>query len=88
MSVSLKGVAVITGASAGIGAVYADRLARRGYDLILVARNQARLDQLAAQIAGTTGRTAPRWHPLATSPQRVWTDDYSNIWRVLRLSDK
>ncbi|MDA9547693.1 AraC family transcriptional regulator [Bradyrhizobium sp. CCBAU 45321] len=56
MSVSLKGVAVITGASAGIGAVYADRLARRGYDLILVARNEARLDQLATRIAGATGR--------------------------------
>ena len=56
MSVSHKGVAVITGGSAGIGAVYADRLARRGYDLILVARNQARLDQLAARIAGATGR--------------------------------
>ncbi len=56
MSVSHKGVAVITGASAGIGAVYADRLARRGYDLILVARNQARLDQLATRIADATGR--------------------------------
>ncbi|TGN89036.1 SDR family oxidoreductase [Bradyrhizobium yuanmingense] len=57
MSISLKGVAVITGASAGIGAVYADRLARRGYDLILVARNEARLDQLATRLEDATGRT-------------------------------
>ena len=52
-----KGTAVITGASRGIGAVYADRLAKRGYDLILVARDEARLKALAAGLASETGRS-------------------------------
>lgn len=56
MSASPKGAALVTGASTGIGAIYADRLARRGYDLILVARNKARLDEVAGQIADATGR--------------------------------
>jgi len=48
--------ALITGASAGIGAVYAERMARRGHDLILVARDEARLQSLAERIRKTTGR--------------------------------
>jgi uncharacterized protein len=51
------GTALITGASAGIGAVYADRLAMRGHDLILVARNEERLMSLSARLTSKTGRT-------------------------------
>jgi len=53
---SHEGVALITGASSGIGAVYADRLARRGHDLILVARNAQRLAALADRLRSETGR--------------------------------
>lgn len=52
-----KGTALITGASSGIGEVYSDRLANRGYDLILVARSQARLNALGARLARETGRS-------------------------------
>ncbi|NGZ85972.1 SDR family NAD(P)-dependent oxidoreductase [Duganella aceris] len=48
--------ALITGASTGIGAVYAERLAGRGYDLILVARDAAKLSALAARLQASTGR--------------------------------
>lgn len=51
-----KGTAVITGASSGIGAVYADRLARRGYDLLLIARDGERLKGVAERVAQQAGR--------------------------------
>jgi len=51
-----KSTALITGASTGIGAIYADRLARRGHDLILVARNRQRLASLARRLVNETGR--------------------------------
>lgn len=56
MNIENRGTAVITGASSGIGAIYADRLARRGYDLILVARNVERLHGVAETIETSTGR--------------------------------
>lgn len=46
---------LITGASSGIGATYADRMARRGHDLVLVARDGARMEALAAKLRQDTG---------------------------------
>lgn len=51
-----QGRALITGASTGMGAIYADRLARRGHDLVLVARNADKLGAIADQVARATGR--------------------------------
>lgn len=66
-----QGTALITGGSTGIGATYADRLAKRGYDLILVARNKERLSALARRLASETGRKVDTVEADLTSPVDV-----------------
>ena len=55
---STQGTALITGASTGIGAIYADRLAKRGFDLILVARSEDRLQKVAQRVRAASGRNS------------------------------
>jgi short-subunit dehydrogenase len=77
------GTVLITGASSGIGAIYADRLAKRGYDLILVARNAERLGALAQRLSAETGRTVtPLVADLADK------DDLREVEEVLRTDSR
>ena len=73
--------ALITGASTGIGAIYADRLAKRGYDLILVARNKQRLVALARRIANDTGRKVETVEADLTAPA-----DLKRVEDILRTN--
>lgn len=48
---------LITGASSGIGATYAERFAHRGHNLVLVARDSVRLEALATELRQNNGIT-------------------------------
>ncbi|MBR0904035.1 SDR family oxidoreductase [Bradyrhizobium liaoningense] len=76
-----KGTALITGASTGIGAIYADRLARRGYDLILVARNRQRLASLARRLVNETGR-----HVETVEADLTSTADLQRVEQILKAN--
>lgn len=69
MTQTFKGTALITGASSGIGAIYAERLAQRGYDLVLVARNRDRLNTLASRLTTDTQRNVEVFQADLANPQ-------------------
>jgi uncharacterized protein len=78
--------ALVTGASSGIGMIYAERLAREGYDLVLVARRRERLNELAERLRRDNGieadvvcadLTDP--HDLAEVERRVSSDEALNL---------
>ena len=74
---STKCTALITGASRGIGAVYADRLAKRGYNLILVGRSETQLKALSARLTKETGRSV--------TPLRADLSDKADLTKVESL---
>lgn len=81
-TIASQGTALITGASSGIGAVYAQRLARRGYDLILVARNGGRLAALADRLRKETGR-----HILFVAADLGTSEGVRRVEDILRSDD-
>ena len=83
---TVKASVLITGASSGIGATYAERFARRGHDLVLVARDAARMEGLAVQLRADFGvainilkADLTRSEDIATVEARLRDDDRIGI---------
>jgi short-subunit dehydrogenase len=71
-----RNIALITGASSGIGAALAERLARDGKDLVIVARRRERLEALARRLEGETGaRVEVLVADLTDPPQLLTVED-------------
>jgi uncharacterized protein len=74
---------LITGASSGIGAVYADRFAPRGHDLVLVARGEDRMEALAPRLRAKTGVSID-----ILPADLIEAADLSTVEKRLREDDK
>jgi short-subunit dehydrogenase len=74
---------LVTGASTGIGAVYADRFAKRGHDLVLVARDRAKLEALAGRLRKETGVNIDILQADLTKPS-----DLTKVETLLRDDDR
>jgi short-subunit dehydrogenase len=68
---SSKPAVLVTGASSGIGAVYADRFAKRGHDLVLVARDRMKMEALAGRLRRETGVTVDILQADLTEPAQL-----------------
>ena len=72
--------AIITGGSAGLGLLFAEALAERGLDLILIARDKARLKQVCRDLAG-------RYH-VAVEPIAIDLADPDNAEIIAKVISK